>query len=32
LKDELEEEEDKVGFIVLHSTPEMLHYWLFDIL
>jgi hypothetical protein len=26
LKDELEEEEDKVGFIVLHSTPEMLHY------
>ena len=29
LKDELEEE-DGVGFIALHSTAEILHYWIFD--
>jgi hypothetical protein len=27
LKDELEEE-DGVGFIALHSTAEILHYWI----
>jgi len=31
LKDELEEE-DGVGFIALHSTAEILHYWIFDVL
>jgi hypothetical protein len=28
LKDELEEE-DEVGFIALHSTAEILYYWIF---
>ena len=31
LKDELEEE-DGVGFIALHSTAEILHNWIFDVL